>query len=169
MKDPQFNGISNVIIIDEAHERKIQIDFLLYLLRNTLKLRKDFKIIIMSATINEGVFEQYFKDFKCGKINITGKTNYPIQSIFLDNPIKNNEYIKKGYEIIKEILKKDNKNSILFFVTSVMETFEVCKLLKSLDNCVEIYSGMDINLNNIDSTNNQKIYIATNISILPNH
>jgi HrpA-like RNA helicase len=54
----------NAVIIDEAHERKVQIDFLLYLLKNVLENRNDFKLIIMSATINVDIFKDYFKKFK---------------------------------------------------------------------------------------------------------
>ena len=77
----------DIIIIDEAHERKVQIDFLLYLLRNTLRKRPEFKLIIMSATINEKIFEDYYKEFTCGKINIGTSTNYKIESVFLKKSI----------------------------------------------------------------------------------
>ena len=48
----------DIIMIDEAHERKVQIDLLLYLLKNAILIRKErnmrpLKLIIMSATINE--------------------------------------------------------------------------------------------------------------------
>ena len=48
------------IIIDEAHERKVQIDMLLKFLKEVSILRPDFKVIIMSATINAEVFMNGF-------------------------------------------------------------------------------------------------------------
>ena len=136
----------NAVIIDEAHERKVQIDFLLYLLKNVLENRNDFKLIIMSATINVDIFKDYFKKFKFIHEDIGGKTNFPIHSIFLDNNIKSNTYIDKGVEIINKILKENEKNcDILFFVTSVLETSKVCEKLSNLDHviCFEVFSGMD--------------------------
>jgi pre-mRNA-splicing factor ATP-dependent RNA helicase DHX15/PRP43 len=49
----------NTVIIDEAHERGVQIDLLLKFLKEILLVRKDFKLIIMSATINAEVFKNY--------------------------------------------------------------------------------------------------------------
>ncbi len=52
----------SVIIVDEAHERSLNIDFTLGLLRNLCELRPDLKIIISSATINSSVFSKFFFD-----------------------------------------------------------------------------------------------------------
>ena len=41
---------------------RYQIDFLLYLLRETLKKRKNFKVIIMSATVNDEIFNNYSQE-----------------------------------------------------------------------------------------------------------
>jgi pre-mRNA-splicing factor ATP-dependent RNA helicase DHX15/PRP43 len=174
----------NAVIVDEAHERKVQIDLLMYLLRETCRLRPDFKLIIMSATVNEEIFQNYFKDFKFTTINITGKTNYPIESIFINSPIDVTQYLDKGYEIIKQICLQNDKNTtskatfgdILFFVTSSNEAEEICKRV-SKDNldgfCIEVYSGMNAEKQDmalsIDkyksvSKKNRKIVIATNVA-----
>lgn len=150
MNDPYLKEY-DVVIVDEAHERKVQIDFLMYLLKNTVRLRPEFKLIIMSATINEQIFKAYFEEFKYISVNIGGKTNYPIKSIFLDQPIDITEYISKGYEIIKNIVNEDDASApgahdILFFVTSVTEAIDTCgKVNKDNINgyCIEVYSGMD--------------------------
>ncbi len=49
-----------VIMVDEAHERSLNIDFILGLLKGILAEREDFKVIISSATINAAVFSEYF-------------------------------------------------------------------------------------------------------------
>lgn len=147
----------DIVIIDEAHERKVQIDFLLYLLRNVVDRRKDFKVIIMSATINAQIFESYFNKYKFKRIDIGSESHYPIESIFLDKPISDKEYIDKGIDIIINILETDNNegSDILFFITSVNEAQQVCQKLgsklelnkiKDLSEktfCVEIYSGVN--------------------------
>ena len=159
----------DAILIDEAHERKVQIDFLLYLLRNTLKLRPNFKLIIMSATINSDIFKEYYKEFKFKEINLGGARKYPITSHFLKptEQKKNYEDLKQeAFKILIKILEEDNPekpgaHDILFFITSKLEAITICKKLnkhieaekKAIDKkckitctgdvvCMEIFSGI---------------------------
>jgi len=57
--DPLMSKYS-VIMVDEAHERSLNIDFVLGLLKRILAERKDFKVIISSATMNAEAFSSYF-------------------------------------------------------------------------------------------------------------
>ncbi|EPE33596.1 P-loop containing nucleoside triphosphate hydrolase [Glarea lozoyensis ATCC 20868] len=76
------------VIIDEVHERSLDTDFLLVLLRDVLKQRKDLKLILMSATLDAGVFEDYFKsNGKVGRVEISGRT-YPVEDYYLDDVIQ---------------------------------------------------------------------------------
>ena len=50
----------DAIIVDEAHERSLNIDFLLGFLHRLLKKRKDLKVTVTSATIDVGRFSDYF-------------------------------------------------------------------------------------------------------------
>lgn len=76
------------VIIDEVHERSLDTDFLLVLLRDVLKNRKDLKLILMSATLDAGVFEDYFKgNGKVGRVEISGRT-YPVEDYYLDDVIR---------------------------------------------------------------------------------
>ena len=71
----------DTIIIDEAHERSLNIDFLLGFLKNLSRKRPDLKIIITSATIDAQKFAQHFAD-KRGKpapvIEVSGRL-YPVE------------------------------------------------------------------------------------------
>lgn len=58
--DPLLRAYS-VVIVDEAHERSLNIDFLLGCLRQLLPKRPDLKVIITSATIDPGKFVEYFR------------------------------------------------------------------------------------------------------------
>ncbi|CAG8979232.1 hypothetical protein HYALB_00011902 [Hymenoscyphus albidus] len=76
------------VIIDEVHERSLDTDFLLVLLRDVLRKRKDLKLILMSATLDAGVFEDYFKsNGKVGRVEISGRT-YPVEDYYLDDVIR---------------------------------------------------------------------------------
>ncbi|MCR5762267.1 MAG: ATP-dependent RNA helicase [Treponema sp.] len=57
--DPWMRKYS-VIMVDEAHERSLNIDFVLGLLKRVLAERKDFKVIVSSATMNAEAFSNYF-------------------------------------------------------------------------------------------------------------
>ena len=183
LRDPLLKDF-DAVIIDEAHERKVQIDFLLYLLKNVVKSRPEFKLVIMSATINEEIFESYFAEEKFVTVNVGAKTNYPIESIFLESPIDPKDFIEKGYSILKNIVKKDKVDSpgshdILFFITSVTEATKVCEKiskdpdLKEDNLCIEVYSGMDSDSQELAQDKNlykeqfnkkRKIVLATNVA-----
>ena len=88
-KDPLLLNY-NSIIIDEAHERQVQIDFLLYFLKQIVIKRPEFKVIIMSATINAEVFKNYYNEenIKYGEMFYPGTPNYSIEQIWLNKKIK---------------------------------------------------------------------------------
>ena len=60
-QDPLLSRYS-VIMVDEAHERSLNIDFILGLLKEIARERSDLKIIISSATINASSFSRFFSD-----------------------------------------------------------------------------------------------------------
>ena len=59
MRDQELEGISHVMI-DEVHERDINTDFLLVLLRELISTRPDLRVILMSATLDAESFSDYF-------------------------------------------------------------------------------------------------------------
>ena len=59
--DPLFSAY-DIIMVDEAHERTLNIDFTLGLLHRALERRRDLKVIVSSATLKPEVFQRYFGD-----------------------------------------------------------------------------------------------------------
>ncbi|HTH13611.1 MAG TPA: DEAD/DEAH box helicase, partial [Spirochaetia bacterium] len=84
--DPSLSHYS-VLMVDEAHERSLNIDFILGLLKNILKVRNDFKVIISSATINAQSFSDYFDGAPVVHIETTP---YPVE-VFHEPPAVEND------------------------------------------------------------------------------
>jgi ATP-dependent helicase HrpA len=68
----------DTLIIDEAHERSLNIDFILGYLKQLLPRRPDLKVIITSATIDPERFADHFKDFGAPVVEVSGRT-YPVE------------------------------------------------------------------------------------------
>src|SRR5574344_1933354 len=76
--DPMMSRYS-VIMVDEAHERSLNIDFVLGLLKRILAERKEFKVIISSATMNAEAFSSYFDG--CPIVTIDTVT-FPVTMVY---------------------------------------------------------------------------------------
>lgn len=76
------------VVIDEVHERSLDTDFLMVLLRDVLQVRKDLKLILMSATLDAEIFKNYFAgQMTVSTIEIQGRT-HPVQDIYLDDVLR---------------------------------------------------------------------------------
>ncbi|XP_078012585.1 ATP-dependent RNA helicase A isoform X3 [Phascolarctos cinereus] len=84
-----IRGISHVIV-DEIHERDINTDFLLVVLRDVVQAYPEVRIVLMSATIDTSMFCEYF--FNCPIIEVFGRT-YPVQEYFLEDCIQMTQFI----------------------------------------------------------------------------
>ena len=94
----KFLNAYDTIIIDEAHERSLNIDFLLGYLKQLLPKRLDLKIIVTSATIDADRFSKHFKDAPV--IEFSGRT-YPVE-------VRYRPLGKAGFRA-REIAEADNE------------------------------------------------------------
>jgi superfamily II DNA/RNA helicase len=178
------------VIIDEAHERQVPIDLLLYFLKNVVKQRPEFKLIIMSATIDPKIFKDFYEhdNISFGQVEVSGQSNYPITSHYMKPGDKINffNYMDVGLSIILKLLDETQTGDILMFVTSQRETEIGCNKLKTLcpnqikisDSCdsyycAEVYSKMPddkrelaVSKDKYKNTGNfkRKIIFATNVA-----
>ena len=129
--DPWLSKYS-VIMVDEAHERSLNIDFILGLLKRILQERQDFKVIISSATINTDMFSMYFNE--CPVIKIDAMT-YPVTLIF-DPPAltastetlaAETALLDKIAVIVGRILSEGRPGAILVFLPGE----------RAIKNCIE--------------------------------
>ncbi|KAI0051742.1 P-loop containing nucleoside triphosphate hydrolase protein [Auriscalpium vulgare] len=79
-----FDEITH-IIIDEVHERSIESDFLLIVLKSLMLERPDLKIVLMSATVDAEKISRYFGD--CPVMHVPGRT-YPVDIRYLEDAVE---------------------------------------------------------------------------------
>ena len=126
------------IIIDEAHERSLNIDFLLGYLKKLLKVRSDLKLIITSATINTKRFSEHFDNAPI--IEVSGRT-YPVEVVYrplgetedsdTDDEVETDEKdLRNGIlNAIRFLFKEYGREDILVFLPGEREIMDIAKFL----------------------------------------
>jgi ATP-dependent helicase HrpA len=121
----------DTIIIDEAHERSLNIDFLLGYLRQLLPKRPDLKLIITSATIDPLRFSQYFG--QAPVIEVSGRT-YPVEVRY--RPLQREDPEEEDREMIPSILEavdelcRGGSGDVLVFLPGEREIRETAEALR---------------------------------------
>lgn len=91
--DPALLGVSHVLV-DEVHERTLQGDFLMALLRDLVRVRRSasrpLKVVLMSATLDSALFSDYFGD--CPVLHAQGRT-FPVEQLFLEDCYQATGYV----------------------------------------------------------------------------
>ncbi len=121
-----------VIIIDEAHERSLNIDFLLGYLKKLLPRRPDLKLIITSATIDTEIFSRHFN--KAPILNVEGRS-YPVDIRY--QPLTKKEekddlsYVEHCVQTIMELHHREPPRDTLVFLPTEKDIRECCSLLEN--------------------------------------
>ena len=122
LKNDPTGSSYDVVIIDEAHERNLNIDKLLFLCKKALTLNPNFKLIVTSATLDVQLFVNYFQEFNMRYLDVAGKPNKHVEIHYLTS--KENKSLGRSIQekgsglILKEILNKKKPGNILAFVAS---------------------------------------------------
>jgi ATP-dependent helicase HrpA len=128
----------DTLIIDEAHERSLNIDFILGYLRQLLPRRPDLKVIITSATIDPERFAEHFKDPRTGQpapiIEVSGRT-YPVEVRYrpVSDPEAREEDDKDQTQAITDAigeLEREGPGDILVFLSGEREIRDTADALK---------------------------------------
>ena len=137
MQRDRFLNAYDTIIIDEAHERSLNIDFLLGYLKRLLPRRPDLKVIITSATIDPERFAEHFAD-KEGKpapiIEVSGRT-FPVEIRYRPlqfeaaGKLVDQDPLDGLCEAIAELMKEGSGDILCFFagerdIRDAMEAIE---------------------------------------------
>jgi ATP-dependent helicase HrpA len=129
----------DTLIIDEAHERSLNIDFILGYLRQLLPRRPDLKVIITSATIDPERFAEHFKDQRSGEpapiIEVSGRT-YPVEVRYRpinDDKDEDRDQVTAITDAIGE-LEREGPGDILVFLSGEQEIRDTADALKGRPN-----------------------------------
>jgi len=122
----------DTLIIDEAHERSLNIDFLLGYLKTILPQRPELKLIITSATIDPDSFARFFD--AAPVINVSGRS-YPVETryrpLVSDDPDRRDRDMLEGIlQAVDELAQDDPHGDILIFVSGEREIREAAEALR---------------------------------------
>ncbi|KAF8041089.1 hypothetical protein BT93_B3112 [Corymbia citriodora subsp. variegata] len=128
LSDRNLNGITHVFV-DEIHERGMNEDFLLIVLKDLLPRRRDLRLILMSATLNAELFSTYFGG--APTIHIPGFT-HPVKAHFLEDVLEITGYKltsfnqlddygqEKLWKTQRQLAPRKKKNQITALVEDVL-------------------------------------------------
>ncbi|MDX8409838.1 MAG: ATP-dependent RNA helicase HrpA [Mariprofundales bacterium] len=120
----------DTIIIDEAHERSLNIDFLLGYLKQLLPQRPDLKIIITSATINTASFSAFFNHAPV--IEVSGR-GYPVEILYHpilgDEEDRDRDLPQAIVAAVDEVGQMDALGDVLVFLAGEREIREASEAL----------------------------------------
>ncbi|CAL8104551.1 unnamed protein product [Calicophoron daubneyi] len=116
----------SVIILDEAHERTLNMDLLFALMKKTLRKRDDLKLIISSATLDVEKFSRFFWN---APILFIGGRTYPVEIVYSEEtPTK---YEKAVMEKVVQIHLNEPPGDILAFLTGQEEIERCCEAIEA--------------------------------------
>ncbi|XP_005103973.1 probable ATP-dependent RNA helicase DHX35 [Aplysia californica] len=135
MKDPLLQKYS-IILLDEAHERALNTDIILGLLRKIQKKRKDLKLIVASATLDAEEMRNFFNTNETDDpekdtaaiLTVEGR-EYPVDVHYALDPVPN--YIKASVETVMKIHFNERPGDIIVFLTGMNEVDDVVSQLIS--------------------------------------
>ncbi len=135
IQQDRFLNQYDTLIIDEAHERSLNIDFLLGYLKWLMPRRPDLKLIITSATIDPDKFARHFarNRYKPPVIEVSGRT-YPVEIRY--RPLlaeRKGETAKDMYDGIVDAvdeLRRESRGDILIFLSGEREIRDATELLR---------------------------------------
>ena len=123
----------DTIIVDEAHERSLNIDFILGILQTLVSKRDDLKLIITSATIDTEKFSKAFRNATI--IEVSGRM-YPVEVQYIataTDPSQNGEltHVELAVQVVKRVLNQSRAGDILVFMPTEQDIRETCELLEA--------------------------------------
>lgn len=169
MQQDRFLNQYDTIIIDEAHERSLNIDFLLGYLKQLLPKRPDLKLIITSATIDPQRFSRHF--FDAPVIEVSGRT-FPVETRYrpyTEQDDKDTDQLQGIFDAVEE-LYREPRGDILIFLNGEREIRDTADALEKLKlphtEVLPLYARLSAAEQNriFQSHAGRRIVLATNVA-----
>lgn len=172
----RFLNQYDTIIIDEAHERSLNIDFIMGYLKELLPKRPDLKIIITSATIDPERFSNHFD--KAPIIEVSGRT-YPVdvryRPLNSDDADQDLDQLEGIFQAVDELCDEPGLGDILIFMNGEREIRDTADALSKRTNTnrnmrdteiVPLYARLSSAEQNriFQSHTGRRIVLATNVA-----
>ena len=157
----------DTIIIDEAHERSLNIDFILGYLKQVLVKRPDLKVIITSATIDPQRFSKHFNNAPI--IEVSGRT-YPVEMRYRPLADEENQDVISGIINAVDELSGIGQGDILIFLNGEREIRDTAAALEKENlkhtQILPLYSRLTVQEQNriFQSHSGRNIVLATNVA-----
>jgi len=162
----------DTIIVDEAHERSLNIDFILGILKTLLKKRKDLKVIITSATIDTEKFSKAFDNAPV--IEVSGRM-YPVdvQYFGMEQETEGSDertHVEMAAFAVDKLQKKSPYGDIIVFMPTEQDIRETCEILEGRNYKSAIILPLYARLSSSEQSKvfsrlaGRKIIVATNIA-----
>ncbi|MFZ5565275.1 MAG: ATP-dependent RNA helicase HrpA [Thermodesulfobacteriota bacterium] len=168
----RFLNEYDAIVVDEAHERSLNIDFILGILKQVLGKRADLRVVITSATIDTEKFSKAFGDAPV--IEVSGRM-YPVEIQYAPPETEPGEsdsrtYVEQAVAAVETICRRHRSGDILVFMPTAQDIKESCEMIEGRRLQATTVMPLFARLSGADQAAvftrppGRKIIVATNIA-----